>query len=374
MSYNERTRLTLDERLALAAQSRASSPEAAAALVRKFSELPAAYVFCGSPDVEAMNELTGEFWEDPRVDVDSYRGFCPSFLVAMEYGNVSILPDDVDLCRPVYGTRINNALVLLGEMLLDQAVGRRKHKEVYHCLRMTLEQYLAVLAGPDFQRSGSEKEWFTAWQDTMLKENSADLPLAQALAGILRRYMAGWAAFDRLDHVLRCLAGLALHQEQAGTRYDISPCPDSDAAEGDASLLLKVSRTEDAEAFWHFRRLLRRCGIGRDPDELPRADQDCPNPRDYFLNLARDCAPNLPDPGSEMEARTLRSQLFLSDWQYGPAVLRKQAEQLPFPEFEPLLKECLDQDRLAGAMREINKAVIDLFMLWVEPYLWMKAA
>ena len=75
-----------------------------------------------------------------------------------------------------------------------------------------------------------------------------------------------------------------------------------------------------------------------------------------------------------MEAKTLRSQIFLPDWQYGPAVLRKQTEQSPFPEFEPLLEECFDRDRLTGAMREINKAVIDLFMLWVEPYLWMKAA
>ena len=56
------------------------------------------------------------------------------------------------------------------------------------------------------------------------------------------------------------------------------------------------------------------------------------------------------------------------------SVLRKQAEQSPFSEFEPLLEECLDRDRLTGAMREINKAVIDLLMLWVEPYLWMKAA
>ena len=374
MSDNKRTRLTLDERLTLAAQSRASSPEAAAALVRKFSELPAAYVFCGSSDVEIMNELTGEFWEDPRVDIDSYRGFCPSFPAVMEHDNVSIQPDHIDLSRPVYGTRVNNALVLLGEMLLDQAMGRRKHKEVYHCLRMTLGQYLDVLAGPDFRRKESEAEWFAAWRNIMLKENSADMPLAQALAGVLRRYMAGWTAFGRLDHVLRCLAGLALHQEQAGTRYDISPCPDSDAAEGDMSLMLDVSQTEDAAAAWNFRMLLRRCGIGRDPNELPQADQDCPNPRDCFLNLARDYAPNLPDPGSEMEAKTLRGQIFLPNWQYGPAVLRKQAEQSPFPEFEALLEECLDRDRLAGAMREINKAAIDLFMLWVEPYLWMKAA
>lgn len=35
----------------------------------------------------------------------------------------------------------------------------------------------------------------------------------------------------------------------------------------------------------------------------------------------------------------------------------------------PFLKECPDWERLVEAMREVNKAVMDLYMLWVEPYL-----
>ena len=369
MSDNERVRLTLEERLALAAQSKAASSEAAAALVRRFHELPAADIFCGTSDVDAMNNLTGEFWDIPGVDVDSYRGFCPSFLAAMEYDNdfarASWRPEDLDSDRPLLGVRVNNALVLLGEMLLDQTMGRQRRKEIYHSLHMTLQQYLDALTGPAFLRSGSEAEWFTAWREKILEEIDGDQPLAEALSGILRRYMSAWESFDHLDHILHCLAGLALYLEKEGTGYDVSPCSDEGAC-----LVLTASRTEEAKAARRFRMALRKFGIGKDRQELPQADRKCQDPREYLLNLALEYAPDLPDPGSRMEAKTLRSQIFLPCWSCDSDALWELLENPPFPESASILKEGPDRERLNEAMREVNAAVMDLYMLWVEPYLW----
>ena len=371
MSDNERVRLTLEERLALAARSKAATPEAAAALVRRFHELPAGCIFCGTSDVDAMNELTGEFWDVPRVDVDSYRGFCPSFLMAMEHDNDLVLgswrPEDFDPDRLLLSVRVNNALVLLGEILLDQVMGRQRHKEIYHSLRMTLRQYLDVLTGPDFLRSESETEWFTAWREKILEKMDGDQSLAEALAGVLRRYVSAWEPFDRLNHILCCLGGLAFHLEKEGTRYDVDRCSDEDAA-----LVLTTSRTEKAKAAWRFRRALRRFGIGKNRQELPQADQECQDPREYLLKLALEYAPDLPDPGSEMEAKTLRGRIFLPHWSRDLDALWRLLENALFPEFEPFLKGCPDRDRLAEAIREVNTAVMDLYMLWVEPYLWLE--
>lgn len=376
MSGDRRPRLTLEERLALVAQSRASSPEAAAALVKSFAGLPAGYIFCNGHDVETMNGLTGEFWDDPRVDVDSYRGFCQIFPLAMaesnDPGQLSRQPQSAELRRPVWGTRVNNALVLLGEMLLDQAMGRRD-EEVCACLRMTLEQYLQAVSGPDYRRSASQAECFTAWRDSLLHEMDGSQPLSQALAGVLRRYMTGWRELDRLDYLLRCLGGLALHLEKEGMRFKAGPAPGSDdAGKRNLSLLLSVSRSEDAAAAHSLRMDLCRCGIGRYPSDLPAADPDCRDPRGYFLQLAQDYDPGLPDPGSEMKAGTLRWQLFLPDWQYGPDTFRAFAKRWAYPEFGPLLAECLAHERVSGAFCEVNKAVVDLFMLWVEPYLCLE--
>ena len=366
MSGNARVRLTLEERLALAAQSKAVSPEAAAALVQRFYKIPAGRLFCGWSDIDAMDGLTGEFWDDPRVDVDSYRRFCPSFLAAMEHDNnlaqASWLPEDFDPNRPLWGVRVNNALVLLGEMLLDQVMGHQRNKEIYYSLRMTLEQYLDVLTRPVFWRSESAAEWFTVWRDKILRKMDGDLPLAEALAGILRRYMSAWEPFNHLDHILNCMSGLALYLDQEGTGGDVSHCPD-----GDDSMVLATARTEKVKPTWRFWMALRKLNW----QEFPCADGECQNPREYFLNLALEYAPNLPDLGSGMEAGTLRSQIFLPNWHYGSDKFWKLLEDLHFPEFTPFLKECPDREQLNGAMQEINTAVMDLYMLWVEPYLWI---
>lgn len=157
---------TLEEQIAMAARGQAASPESAAALVWCLAELSPAYVFCSAEDLSLLDTFTGDIWEEyeDQIDTDTYRGFCTFFdlLIAKDCEARGLVsePEDVDLYRPMWGTRMNNAMVLLGEMLLDQALGRRVHKDVYHCLHQTLGQYLDALDGPAFQRGDTEAEGF----------------------------------------------------------------------------------------------------------------------------------------------------------------------------------------------------------------------
>ena len=81
----------------------------------------------------------------------------------------------------------------------------------------------------------------------------------------------------------------------------------------------------------------------------------------------------MPDPGCRnVAAGTLRSQIFLSERDYSPEALRKLAEKSPSEELRELLEKSISEERLALAMREINIAVTDLYMLFVEPYLRME--
>ena len=126
MRDEDRIFLTMEERLERSAGSLAASPEAAAKLVERFSRLPAFQVFCGKPDVDAMYGLTGEFWDHPAVDMGSYYGFSHSFRLAVEHDNHFFRPASLgipmakkqDPYKPVWGVRMNNAIVLLGLMLL----------------------------------------------------------------------------------------------------------------------------------------------------------------------------------------------------------------------------------------------------------------
>ena len=72
----EKTILPLEERLKMAAKSQATSPEAAAKLVKQLYGIHTAYLFCGSANKDIMEGLTGEFWECLESDLLHYGGFC----------------------------------------------------------------------------------------------------------------------------------------------------------------------------------------------------------------------------------------------------------------------------------------------------------
>ncbi len=334
MSEKEEARLSLSERLDLAWRCQSSSDEAAQALVRKLSEMPAVSVFCGSDDVNMMAELTGDFWDDPRVDVDSYMGFCPSFPIAIAAGGFS--PG-----RPALGVNVTNALVLLAEMLLDHAMGRMHRKDVYACTRMCLKQYLEALDAVS-HLEGVEKEEFSAWRRAFLEGCDGDTPLAQVLVAIIEQYMCGWWDLDKISFILRCMGGFALQKE--------------------------LDLDETAEQARRFRLALNSIGIGEQWKELPQAPTGHPNPEEYYLHLMDSYNPRLPVPGGKLKARTLRDQIFMPDRSFDPQELRSAVELLPCPVLQDAFGKALSDCDPRKAMEAVDDAVMNIYMMWVAPY------
>nr|WP_300835169.1 hypothetical protein [uncultured Acetatifactor sp.] len=445
MRGGERMLLTLEERLERSARSQAASPETAARLVERFSGLPPWQLFFGKPDVDAMYGLTGEFWEHPDVDMDSYHGFSHSFRLAAEQDNapfrlpllglsplgVSRLeqpplelprleqprleqprleqspleqpplkqprlerlplgvprleqhplelprleqpllgkpplglspqglpsqgqpsPESPNPYKPVWGVRVNNALILLGLMLLDHTKGRLKPKGFYYCTRMTLGQYLDALAGVGLWTDGSPglAQGFQVWRDMLLADYGAASPLGETLADILRRYMAAWQEFDHLDHILRCIGALScyLEQEEAG----------------------RTLPGEETDRVRRFREALCQYGSDLEGWELVEQDKRYLDPKGYYFTLACEYPEDLPNPCDRNAAPgSLRSQIFLSERDYSPETLRRLAAGSPSPNLRTLLERYICEERLASAMREVNTAVADIYVLFVEPYL-----
>ena len=364
MRNMERTVLPLEERLKMAAKSQATSPEAAAKLVQQLYGIHTAYLFCGSANCDIMEELTGEFWECLENNLLHYGGFCHSFRLAIEHDNDFFAAISSDASeeevfnpyRPAWGVRANNALVLLGLLLLDHAKGGMKYQNIYYCTRMTLKQYLDALVDLSFQEDGTQDEdraeSFWIWRESFLKDKDGAWSLKEALADILRRYIAAWQEFNHLDHILRCMGALSccLEQEEAGRT---------------------LSQEEDA-CVRRFREALCRYGTDLEGWELVETDKRYLDPCGYYFSLACEYPEDVPDPGSkDVAPGTLRSQIFLSERDYSPKVLRKLAEKLPFQDLRELLEKSISEKQLASAMRKINIAVTDLYMLFVEPYLRM---
>ncbi|MCI9121107.1 MAG: hypothetical protein HFG00_06225 [Oscillibacter sp.] len=331
MSSNGQEKRTLEERLEQAARSQASSPEAALRQVQQLAQMHSALVFTGEEDLQLMDGLIGESLNALEEEVMHYGGFCRSFLLARE-------PEQP--FRPFMGTQASSALVLLGLMLLDHARGRLRKKDVYHCTRMTLGQYVDAL-GTFFLGDELMAQKFRKWQNSFLKRHDPAAPLAEALTDILRQYIAGWRMLKRLDHILCCMEDLAHYQEREMTAK-------MDQAFREA-----------------MRQSIAEMGVsGVEVMEEEDAYETYPDPHGHYYALACEHPEDVPDPGGEA---ILRAQIFLPDRDFSPRALK--AKKAPSPEFQALLEENMDLERLDAAMKKVNNALNNLFILWVAPYI-----
>lgn len=303
--------------------------EAAAGLVQRLSGTHSVHFFGSNANLNKMSEWIGAYMNQVDEEVLWYGGLCKSFRLAMDKEKgFSRLPlpeehmaGEWDCYRPVWGVRTNDAMVRLGLMLLDQARGRIKSREIYHCMEMTLGQYLDALADIRFREDGtrdlSRAECFRTYRDMLLRDYDGSKPLGEALADILVRYIGAWREFDRLDHVLYCMEELSAHLE------------------------------------------------GKKAEKRPELQE-------YYFKLACQGPEDVPDPcGEEIAPGALYDRFLFPGRDYHPDSLRELAARSPSLKLQKLLDELIRGERVASAMRELNVAVTDLYILFAEPYLWM---
>lgn len=250
-------------------------------------------------------------------------------------------------CRP-WGCPASNAVVLLGLMLLDHAKGRGRTKNIYHCTRMTLGQYLDALDAAAFSHAENLRLNFRSWREEFLNVYPASTPLGDVLGDILRLYIHGWKRLDCFDHVVRCMKELSSYLEEE----------------------------ETADLDREFREAMRQAvsTMGLSNVEVVEEDEreQYPDPVKHYLDLALAYSWDAVDPAGEtVKARAVRSQIFLSDWDYSPQAVEQLMEQAPTPEFRVLLEQFISEQRPVSGMSEVNRAVSILFTLCVWPYLQM---
>ncbi len=351
----EEKKLTLEERIARTARSQAISPETAAQLVERFARMHTVLIFHGSADLELMYGLIGPYMDQLEDDLLHYAGFCHSINAA--FADNDTLAEAAPTVRPAMGTQASNAVVLLGLMLLDHAKGRGRDKEVYHCTRMTVGQYLDALETVAFPEEEGARLRFRDWRDSFLHFYPDSTPLADTLGDMLRLYIHGWKRLDSLDHILRCMEDLSRYLERGKT----------EALDRE---LREVMRQHIAEMD------LTDVEVVEEEDGLEEeALEQHLDPVEYYFDLALSYSWEAMDPaGEEIKAREVREQIFLSDRDYSPQAVAQLVEQAPAPEFQALLERYISERWLVSGMSKVNQAISNLFMMCVGPYLWMKKA
>lgn len=384
-------KLTLEERLARAARSQASSPEAAAGLVRKLSQLDMICLFHRGDDIDLISEMIGPYLAQVDGDVLYYSGFCRALQLALTHAAPQAESDAH--ARLILETRSHNAIVLLGLMLLDHAKGRAQDREVYRCTRMTLGQYLDAVETLSFPGNREAARVFRSWREQFLKNAAPSAPLADVLADLLRRYIRAWTVLDFLDRVLyymnklsRSLKGdpdreleEAMRQYLDGPRLtclDVEEAEEwEDEPEDEWEEPLDIGDGYEEETVGpdqKFREAVEWCiAESRLAGAEEGREGHMVSGMDYF-DLVVSYSWDAPDPaGKRVSAGEIRQQVLLPYRDYSPQALRKLAEQAPNPAFRALLERFVSQGWPSAAMWEVNEAISNLFMLWVGPYLTM---
>ena len=314
--------LTLEEWLRLADSQ---------AVFSGFATSPA-HFSCGNDEVDKMCGLIEGCVNLVDEEILWYVSLCfakgsenaPCLLASLEM----LQEEEGNLYQPLWGFKANDAMVLLGLMLLNHVKGQMKG----HCTRMTLGQYLDALVGISGQKDGTLDRKRTGslqtYKDMLLVDYDDSRPLDEVLTDILRHYIAAWQEFDHLDHILNCM-------EELSSNLECEALP---------------SGTDRAEI------------VG-----------ECMDSKEHYFNLACEYqARSLDTRSRDIAEEALYDGFFLPERDYSPETLRGLAAKAPSLEMRALLEEHICEDRLASAMREINKAVTDLYILFVNPYLQMR--
>ena len=377
-------KLSLEERIARAKRSQAASPESAAGLVRKLSQLNMDHVFLTGDDIDLMSEQIGVFLDQIEGPVLYYSGLCRGLRLASIHAKSQT--ESNARSRMILETRCKNAVVLLGLMLLDHAKGRGQDREVYHCTRMTLGQYLDALETLAYPGKDGLCQTFRSWRELFLESADPAAPLADVLANLLRQYIRGWTVLDFLKRVLYCMNKLSCRLEgDPDLEFEEDMHQQMEAA------YLKPEKEEEWDDEWEecpdaggyfeeqmvgpsqkFREAVHRC---IDEARLAGAEEEgqyADLSKDYF-NLATAYFWDVADPAGEtISAGEMRSGILLTSWDCSSQALKERLAGRPTsPAFRALLERFISEQWPSMAISEVNMAVYNLSMLWVRPYVAM---
>lgn len=155
---------------------------------------------------------------------------------------------------------------------------------------------------------------FKPWADKLLQQHDGNLSLTQTMENILRMYIDGWSVYELWDRVAAYTAQACLHD-----------------------------RDDDA-------------------DEIEK-----------LLQEAQNCTLELPDIfDAATPARVIRERLYLQDRDYNKATFRRLTALAPYPGFQKIMAQFSDGDRLDDALAKINLAVMDIYMVFVQPFVSMR--
>ena len=368
----QRTVLSLEERLECLKNGRASTPEAAAAKLKRISQIPFSDLIHDGNDLDLLFDTCGleEYADCPGVDIDHYYQFCNIYRY--------LLADAVkDSPGKFLHTKKNvqfvNAMLMLASMFMDKT--KNKKSNLYCALNMSLNDYwtaaIDICVDDSGKRNLKRRELLINARNKCIGRRNPDVTLKSEIGYMLNQYLIGWELFAKLQEVLKCDAALQerlSRDEIFESIGDVDDCDyDCDETEDTGSAMDDL----DVEDGLQIREQSEDC-------EIPLSENlDCSlvdeynlqiDPAGHYLDqLSRFRAP-IHDFMDERVKYIRESVMFTADC-YSPDALNEMRKKLNYTCFQAEFDKIVESKEFEVSYRICETVSIRIYRLLVLPFL-----
>lgn len=392
---NNRTLMTIQERIERTKNSMAYSPEDAA-------EKTASIANTLMP--ELLTEKENALCDFP-YDTEKYADFCRSLKEKAEK-HLSCKgkgPYETELGNSISDTVFSLALTLA------TIPGRFKDKKtkprIFYDTRMTLGDYLDALidltVGEDGSVNAARAERYRRLKEEFSGSPLISKPFCKAVGEMLEQYCEPRAELDRASHIINCSSYVRCREQEremqeeyldneyfySDSEDDFAPqesAPEVNTVETDETAVDEIPDAENItpasfvnEGGWFDEEYCSNADIyeGADRDEINRlfaikneVDFD---PFGYYLSMAEELPKDkmLDFENSEYHLGAWADALLLLHEDFSPEAQKAAADKEElYPQFRELFDRLVTAESVSGAFKELNAVINRLYRLIVEPF------
>lgn len=209
------TAISLEERISMIRNSKASSPQVAAAKFKQIANTPIAKILAYNKNLDVFCDQLSEYATDPNIDIDHYGNFCRIYAQTLLGIRLFHSMSDDSLTDSSFvltsrGISFINSMVLLALLFLQrtQKSERDNSSGLYHSFKMTLDDFWDAAiktckdknGKPDLERV----KRITTTRDEFMHDRNGSDSLSKTIADLLCEYQRCYKIFGHLDYILSC--------------------------------------------------------------------------------------------------------------------------------------------------------------------------
>ena len=358
-TQNSRDVISLDERIQMIRNAKATSPQVAAAKFKQIANMSVADIVASDKDIDFFIDALGDYAEDSSWDIDHYGEYCKLYAkmhAGVRFTNALLDEPSADSCFVMTPGGINyiNSMVIIALLFLERIKksGKKNSPSFYYCFNMSLEDFWNAAIHTCVKKDGSldlkRVERIQSARDNFMRDRNYNDSLKKVLADLLCEDQRCYGIFGHLDHIMNCNNDLNNHLRN--TLPVITFSKDDSYEDEYPGLIKEESLYDDVE--------------------VPLDDQYLydTNPKEYYLQYARDYTAPKYDFHDD-SVTDVRYEILLGRPSYSENALKQLSKSIDNKEFRDLLDHVVSSEAFRVYKCMIGHCANQIYQLLVVPFI-----